>query len=236
LPLLDGEQTDLGNELLRLHMQGLVHPDLCPDNLLFLGGGVGCVATKDDDCSLVGCFSSLAWQLPSFPVSPVFIVVCLDPRFTPSVATPDRFAVCFFTFSGNFGGLVVVGVVVVLVGVVDGLVVVSVGVIVGVGGLVVSGCLSEAIFVSLVISLFVKLGDFGAAQFELLVPLFFDPVVDLPAPKPRIPQLHFLVAGGVGRARLLMSDEFDFAVSLDEPPSFPLAVAEIFSSRSLPSL
>ena len=203
------------------------HNYLCPDNLLFLGGGVGCVATEDDDCSLVVCFSSLAW-IPPFPVSPVFFIVCLDPRSTVSVATPDRFAVGFFTFSGNFGGFVVVGLVVVSVGVI----------VVGVGGLVVNGCLSAAIFASLVISLFVKPGEFGAAQFELLVPLFFDPDVDLPAPKPRIPQLHFLDAGGVGRARrMIPSDEFAFALSLaPEPPSSPLELAEIFSSRSLPSL
>ena len=69
-----------------------------------------------------------------------------------------------------------------------------------------------------------KPGEFGAAQFELLVPLFFDPDVDLPAPKPRIPQLHFLDAGGDGRARLMIpSDEFAFAVSIPpEPPSSPL--------------
>jgi len=64
-------------------MHGLVHPDLCPDDLLFLGGGVGCGATEDDDCSLVVCFavSSLA-LLSCFAVCPVFIggfvAICQD--------------------------------------------------------------------------------------------------------------------------------------------------------------
>ena len=71
--------------------------------------------------------------------------------------------------------------------------------------------MSEAIFDSLVISLFAQPGDFGAAQFELdlVVALFFDP-------KPRMPQLHFLATGGVGRALVLISDGsaiFVFAAS-----------------------
>ena len=190
------------------------HNYLCPDNLLFLGGGVGCVgATEDDACSLFVCFavSALAW-LSCFAVSAVFIGGFVA---SASFATPDRFAVCFFIFSGNFGGWVVVVIVVVDVVVIG---------VVGVGGLVVNCCLSEAIFDSLVISLFVPhAGDFGAAQFELELlelMLFFDP------PKPRIPQLHFLVAGGLGRARVHMSDEsggiFALAVSVAEPvASFP---------------
>ena len=90
----------------------------------------------------------------------------------------------------------------------------------GVGGLLVNGCLSEAIFPSLVISFFVAAGDFGvcgAAQLELVDPLFFDPT-DL-FPKPRIPQLHFFVNGG--RALVLISGEssiFVFRVALSSKP------------------
>ena len=104
-----------------------------------------------------------------------------------------------FNFCGSFGGSVFVVVV-----------------FVGVGGLVVIVRLSDAaIFAVLVISLFATSGDFGPeaqfeldfvfgllAQFELcfvVVGLF------LGAPKPRIPQLHFFVVGGVGRALLLIS-------------------------------
>jgi len=195
-------------------VHGLVHPDLCPDNLLFLGGGVGCVdATEDDACSLFVCFavsSLLAW-LSCFAVSAVFIGGFVA-KFSTSFATP-----CFFIFSGNFGGCVVV-------------------VVVGVGGLVVNGCLSKAIFDSLVISLFVThAGDFGAAQLEfeldlLKLMLFFDP-----PPKPRMPQLHFLVDGGDGRARLLMSEESVLAVSdifalpVSDSDIFVLAASDIFA-------
>ena len=131
-----------------------------------------------------------------------------------------------FSFCGSFGGSVFVVVVV----------------FVGVGGLVVIVRLSDAaIFAVLVISLFATSGDFGPeaqfeldfvfglAQFELcfvVLGLF------LGDPKPRIPQLHFFVVGGVGRALLLisvisnagvLSAFFDAASAIDDELGFPPA-------------
>ena len=136
-----------------------------------------------------------------------------------------------FSFCGSFGGSVFVFVV-----------------FVGVGGLVVIVRLSDAaIFAVLVISLFATSGDFGPeaqfeldfvfgllAQFELcfvVVGLF------LGAPKPRIPQLHFFVVGGVGRALLLisvisgagvLSALFDAASAIDNELGFPPAPSLAF--------
>ena len=140
-----------------------------------------------------------------------------------------------FSFCGSFGGSVFVVVV-----------------FVGVGGLVVIVRLSDAaIFAVLVISLFATSGDFGPeAQFELefvfLVLVFglaqfelcFVVVgLFLGAPKPRIPQLHFFVVGGVGRALLLisvisgagvLSALFDAASAIDNELGFPPAPSLAF--------
>ena len=134
-----------------------------------------------------------------------------------------------FSFCGSFGGSVFVVVVV----------------FVGVGGLVVIVRLSAAaIFAVLVISLFATSGDFDpAAQFELdfvfLVLVFGLAQFELclvvlglflGAPKPRIPQLHFFVVGGVGRALLLisvisgagvLSALFDASSAIDNELGFP---------------
>ena len=141
-----------------------------------------------------------------------------------------------FSFCGSFGGSVFVVVV-----------------FVGVGGLVVIVRLSDAaIFAVLVISLFATSGDFDpAAQFELefvFLVLEFGLLAQfelcfvvvglfLGAPKPRIPQLHFFVVGGVGRALLLisvisgagvLSALFDAASAIDNELGFPPAPSLAF--------